>query len=150
MQGKFFKITWMKIYHWCKSNFQDNLNDYYYPTIASISTIIPLAHLIFWKSLYKSKIFEILDCACLLQWGSENCTCPVFEWSTMSGYWMVVGFLMVGHYHSKTRLNVRFLSCFDKMAAILSITIWKPDLQNVRYSNVSGVWMFGIRIPTVC
>ena len=30
------------------------------------------------------------------------------------------------------------------MAAILSVTI-----QNVRYSNVSSIWMFGIRIPTV-
>ena len=25
----------------------------------------------------------------------------------------------------------------------------KSDLQNVRYSNVSGFWVFGIRIPTV-
>ena len=39
--------------------------------------------------------FEIWDLNNQLQWGSENQTCPVFEWSTLSGFRMASGFRMV-------------------------------------------------------
>ena len=37
----------------------------------------------------------------------------------------------------------------NKMAAILFLARWKAELQNVQYSNVFGIPMFGIQAPTL-
>ena len=56
----------------------------------------------------------------------------------MSGFWMVR--LSIGlYYHSKTIRFVRFWM----------VNHLKTDVKNVRFSNVSGIWMSGIRIVTV-
>ena len=37
----------------------------------------------------------------------------------------------------------------NKMTAILFLNLWKTELQNLQYSNVFGIPLFGIQAPTV-
>ena len=85
-----------------------------------------------------------------IQWGSENRTCPDFEWlkvdRTANG--------PIFEWHSKTE---RFLPRPFEHRTFFGQTIRNPDIfdhsktddKNVRFSNVSDIWMFGFRIPTV-